>query len=109
MRPDSIIRGAAADGVALAISAAGNIRAKGDRLAVIRWAQVVRQHKQEILNALRRSLSQLAPQVLDRDAFEERAAIMEYDGGLPRHESERFAAEAQRWSLPELKRRRWLN
>lgn len=28
-----------------------------------------------------------------RELFEERAAIMEYDGGLPRHEAERQAAE----------------
>lgn len=27
----------------------------------------------------------------DREAFEERAAIMEYDGGLPRREAERRA------------------
>lgn len=28
-----------------------------------------------------------------RELYEERAAIMEYDGGLPRHEAERRAAE----------------
>lgn len=28
---------------------------------------------------------------VDREAFEERAAIMEYDGGLPRREAERRA------------------
>ena len=30
-------------------------------------------------------------QRFDIDAFEERAAIMEYDGGLPRAEAERLA------------------
>ena len=36
----------------------------------------------------------------DRDAFEERAAIMEYDGGMTRFKAETLAAEAQgktRW------------
>jgi hypothetical protein len=31
----------------------------------------------------------------DIDAFEERAAIAEYDGGLPRSEAENLAAKAQ--------------
>jgi hypothetical protein len=31
----------------------------------------------------------------DIDAFEERAAIAEYDGGLPRSEAEELAARAQ--------------
>lgn len=31
----------------------------------------------------------------DRDAFEERAAIMEFDGGLSRFEAETLAAKAQ--------------
>ena len=37
---------------------------------------------------------------MDRDAFEERAAIMEYEGGLSRFEAETLAARAQgkqRW------------
>lgn len=33
--------------------------------------------------------------VPDIDAFEERAAIMEYDGGLSRSEAENRAAQAQ--------------
>ena len=33
--------------------------------------------------------------VPDIDAFEERAAIMEYDGGLSRSEAENKAAQAQ--------------
>ena len=38
--------------------------------------------------------------MLDTDAFEERAAIMEYDGGLSRFQAETLAAQAQgltRW------------
>lgn len=35
-----------------------------------------------------------SPETFDREAFEERAAIMEIDGGLTRHEAERLAAMA---------------
>lgn len=42
--------------------------------------------------------------MFDRDAFEERAAIMEFDGGLSRFEAETQAAKAQglsRWQAME--------
>ena len=35
------------------------------------------------------------PLIPDIDAFEERAAIVEYDGGLSRSEAENLAARAQ--------------
>lgn len=45
--------------------------------------------------------------MFDRDAWEERAAIAEYDGGLSRFEAETLAAKAQgltRWqALEEIK------
>lgn len=45
--------------------------------------------------------------MLDRDAFEERAAILEFDGGLSRFAAETQAAQAQgltRWqALEEIK------
>lgn len=34
-------------------------------------------------------------QGFDREAYEERAAIMEYDGGLPREQAQRLAALEQ--------------
>ncbi len=38
----------------------------------------------------------LAPRILvDKDTYEERAAIIEYDGGLPRQEAETLAAQEQ--------------
>lgn len=42
--------------------------------------------------------------MLDRDAFEERAAIAEFDGGLSRFQAETLAAQAQgltRWQAIE--------
>jgi hypothetical protein len=46
----------------------------------------LRRHKTELLAALA---------VPDPDAFEERSAIIEYDGGLPRQEAETLAAQEQ--------------
>ena len=40
--------------------------------------------------------------MFDRDAFEERSAIMEFDGGLSRFQAETLAAQAQgftRWEM----------
>jgi len=45
--------------------------------------------------ALQAVFKERANQTLDADAFEERAAIMEFDGGLSRKEAEHRAAQAQ--------------
>ena len=47
--------------------------------------QQLKQSKAEILTELQRETEDL------QEAFEERAAIMEFDGGLPRHEAEALA------------------
>ena len=107
MTPQAIIRGAAADGVALAISPTGNIRAKGAREAVNRWTYVVRQHKPELLDVLRQAQRHHNAPAFDRDTFEERAAIVEHDGGLSRDEAERLATIGQGYTLAQA--RRWLN
>lgn len=38
----------------------------------------------------------------EREAFEERAAIMEYDGGLTRQDAEQKAAAAHRQAMPHV-------
>ncbi len=50
--------------------------------------------------------SSMTPKPFDRDVFEERAAIMELDGGLSRDEAERLAAMAQGFQLEDV--RRWI-
>jgi hypothetical protein len=50
----AIIREAAADGVSLALSPAGTIKATGDQVAVSRWLPVLREHKAAILAELGR-------------------------------------------------------
>ena len=53
MTPATIIREAQADGVRLALSPAGTIKATGDGAAVNRWLAVIRERKAEIIEALK--------------------------------------------------------
>ena len=145
MNPATIIREAQEDGVNLALSPAGTIKATGDASAVNRWLPILKAYKPGILSALKeaandtpgdtpipddlerlirragtyweyspedyalvRDLARRDPDGLrlalesdkwiamaEREAFEERAAIMEYDGGLSREEAERTAANTE--------------
>ena len=145
MNPATIIREATADGLKLALSPAGTIKATGDASAVNRWLPILKANKPDILAALQkaandtpgdtpipadleklirragtyweyspedyalvRDLAQHDPDGLrmalesdkwiamaEQEAQEERAAIMEYDGGLHREEAERLAGIAK--------------
>ena len=53
MTPAAIIKQARADGVMLALSPAGSIKAVGNGEAVKRWLPVIREHKAELLAELR--------------------------------------------------------
>ena len=53
MTPAIIIREAQADGVRLALSPAGTIKATGDSAAVSRWLAAIRERKAEIIEALK--------------------------------------------------------
>jgi hypothetical protein len=88
MTADEIMRCAAGDGVALTVTPAGTIKARGPNEAVRRWLDPVRAHKAELLALL-----------ADREFFEERAAILEFDAGLPRPEAEACALEEWRVKL----------
>ena len=52
MTPAAILKEAMADGVSLALSPAGTIKATGDGAAVSRWLPAIREHKAELLLAL---------------------------------------------------------
>ena len=119
MTPAAIIREAQSEGVRLRLSATGTIKATGNGAAVNRWLDVIRENKASIVEALKepitdtrlarnRDFGKVATATLateggtvavanpkneiEREAFEERAAIMEFDGELPRVEAERLAA-----------------
>lgn len=53
MTPATIIREAQSDGVKLALSPTGTIKASGDGAAVNRWLAVLREHKAEIVDVLK--------------------------------------------------------
>ena len=59
MTPAAIIKQASADGVNLALSPAGTIRATGDGAAVNRWLPVIREHKPSIVAALQEAANDL--------------------------------------------------
>lgn len=52
MTPAAIIKQATADGVRLALSPTGTIKATGNQAAVTRWLPLIREHKPELLAAL---------------------------------------------------------
>lgn len=53
MTPAAIIKEAMADGVSLALSPSGTIKAMGDGAAVNRWLPTIREYKAEIVEALK--------------------------------------------------------
>lgn len=60
MTPATIIREAQKEGVRLALYPAGTIKATGDGAAVNRWLAVIREHKAEIIDALKVGASDTA-------------------------------------------------
>jgi hypothetical protein len=86
MKPVDLIAAALADGVTLRLDA-GRLKITGDTAAVNRWLPLIREHKVDLLAALKVGAGDTA-EPIDREAWEERAAIAEYDGGLIRADAE---------------------
>ena len=55
MSADAIVRQIQADGVHLALSPTGNIQAVGSSEAIRRWLPIIREHKPELLEELRKT------------------------------------------------------
>jgi hypothetical protein len=83
MTPAELLARAMADGLIIWPDGADAILVRGPAAARARWRGVLLQHKHAIL--LHLWVERL------RDCFEERAAILEYDARLPRHEAEEQA------------------
>ena len=77
MTPATIIQQATADGVNLALSRAGTIKAAGSSDAVNRWLPVIREHKAELLAELKATNDALPPVAEAR-----RQRVMELAGHL---------------------------
>jgi hypothetical protein len=88
LTPAGIIADARGDGLVLSLGPSGGLRFKGPRQAAARWAPILRNSKPSIVAHLSRAQRATWDTEDWRAFFEERAAIFEYDGGLPRHEAE---------------------
>ena len=82
MNPATIIEKATADGVNLALSETGTIKATGDQAALNRWLPTIREHKQDILATLKEMADELRRLVP--------AVVRAYDG-TPEEEAEALA------------------
>lgn len=94
MTPAAIIAGACADGIVLALAPDGGLTFKGPRRATDKWVPILRATKPAVVAHLNRAAPDSSPwDATDWHAYyDERAAILEYEGGLPRPE-----AEARAW------------
>lgn len=92
MTPAIMIANANADGVAVFLTPHGTVRLRGPQAAMAKWMPILRLHK-PALAALLQNPGPVADWQADdwRTYFNERAAIAEYDGALPRHEAEQQA------------------
>jgi hypothetical protein len=98
MTPAAIIERAAAEGVSLALSPAGTIKASGKAEAVNRWLATIREHKPAIVAALAGELFEFAPPG-DIEALEERACIIAERCGIDHAQARqeaRWQAERER-------------
>ena len=59
MTPATIIKQAKADGVSLALSQTGSIKAIGNEQAITRWIPLIRERKAELLDVLRNTPDEL--------------------------------------------------
>lgn len=89
-------------GVQLAIGDTGKLKVTGDQSAVDRWLPEIRTHKPELIALLQDTHQGTSPPLTSeqhadiQEAIEERAAILEFDAGLPRTQAEAQATNAMR-------------
>lgn len=89
MKPVDLIAAALADGVTLRLDG-GKLKVIGETAVVNRWLPLIREHKPEMIDALKVGADDTV-EPFDREAFEERAGIAEFDGGLSREDAESLA------------------
>jgi hypothetical protein len=90
MSSRTIIERAAASGVQLTLSSSGRISVKGRQSDIDLWLPEISQNKNAVLKSLRAVDGRWSAE--DWQAFfDERAAIAEFDGGLPRAKAEMSA------------------
>jgi hypothetical protein len=86
MTPADLLAAALADRLIIWLEGADTLRVRGPAAARTKWVDVLRRHKSAMLRHM------LVERL--RDYFEGRAAILEYEAGLPRPEAEEQARRA---------------
>lgn len=89
MNPEVIIKLVSSEGITLSLSSDGLLQVTGGVTALQRQLPILSRYEQALTAALAAPAHQPAP--FDEEAFEERAAICEFDGGLDREEAEGIA------------------
>jgi hypothetical protein len=98
MNPAELIERVKEDGVSLALLPSGNISAKGEQSAIDRWLPAIRRSKPALVLQLQPS-ADVWSAVDWLEYFDERAGIIEFDGGFSREkaEAQAFACCVTKW------------
>jgi hypothetical protein len=88
MTPAAIIADARGDGLILSLGPGGGLHFRGPKRASEKWLPILRGAKPAIIAHLTRAQRSAWDAEDWRTFFDERAAILQYDGDLPRHEAE---------------------
>ncbi len=81
MTTADILSGLSADSISVTLTSDAGLSLKGNRQTVELWLPLIRESKASLVETL-------------QEAFTERSAILEFDAGLSRPESERVAAQS---------------
>jgi hypothetical protein len=93
MTPASMIAIAKADGVTVFLTPQGTVRLRGPQAALAKWMPILRLHKPALAALLQAPITGGANWQADdwRAYFDERAAVAEFDGAIPRTPAEQQA------------------
>ncbi len=83
MTATEVLAGARRDGLLLVVAPDGGLLVTGSAVVRDCWLDALRRHKAGIVTLLRTELLQ--------EFYQERSAVLQYDGGLPRAEAEAAA------------------
>ena len=88
-----VLQQAQADGMRLWLTAPDKINFRGPQKAASKWTPILKLHKPEIIALLKFPQTEGTPWAAAdwRTFFDERAAVAEFDGAIPRPQAERQA------------------
>ena len=88
MSAGALLKRVQAAGLFIRLLPSGNIKAEGSERAVRLWLPTLKDHRAELIAHLQAANDE---PIANREPFDERAAIMEFDGQLDRQSAERCA------------------